>query len=143
MEKESPMASEGNVVLKWDKDFQLTVTGGNHTVVINRPASEEEHGVGPIHLFMAGLGGCIMSVTGMFLDRRNIPIDNLKVEMNWEYAQDPFRIGKVKVKLILPVKIDKKISTALDKVAHSCTVHNTLTHPPEIKIEIETPQSKT
>jgi len=130
---------ENKVNLHWNENFHLVIEHGIHKVVIDRPPGEagtEEH-VGPIDLFVTGLGACIMHVAASFLQRRKIPVADLGAEITWEYEEDPYRIGRISVDLKLPEDLDKKICTALEKVVKACTVHNTLTHPPHVEVSVE------
>ncbi len=133
------MSHENKVNLSWDENFYLVIEHGIHKVVIDRPPGEEglEEHVGPIDLFVTGLGACIMHVAASFLHRRDIHIGDLGAEITWEYEENPYRIGHISVELKLPEDLDKKVCTALEKVVKACTAHNTLTHPPHVETSVE------
>ena len=136
------MALTESISVKWDEEFQLVISRGKHKVVIDRPAlgeDENDHDevVGPIDLFITGLGACIMSVTASFLSRRDIPFQELRAVISWDYVENPYRIGNIKVELKLPENMEKKVCMALEKVTKACTVHNTLTHPPQIDVGVD------
>jgi len=131
--------SPEKISLRWDENYQMVITSGKHEVIINRPPdeSEDDDHVGPIDLFLTGLGACIMSVTASFLQRRGVPFHKLQAEISWDYLEDPYRIGNISINLNLPADLEHKICVALEKVTRSCTVHNTLTHPPEIDVAVK------
>jgi len=52
---------------------------------------------------------------------------------------NPTRIGKISLELNVPLSLDEKHFQALLRTVSHCTIQNTLTHPPEIQVRIQTP----
>ncbi|OGL38482.1 MAG: hypothetical protein A2042_08725 [Candidatus Schekmanbacteria bacterium GWA2_38_11] len=60
----------------------------------------------------------------------------MAINVKWEKAKDPDRIGTIKVDIKLPEDVGKR-KAALLKVAEHCLVHNTITHLPIIEITLQ------
>jgi len=85
-------------------------------------------------LLMASLGSCIGSVLVYFADRRDLDLEGMSIDLDWKIAEDPHRIGAIDIAVSIPKKIPPAQAKALDRVAHACLIHNTLTHPPKISL---------
>jgi uncharacterized OsmC-like protein len=87
-------------------------------------------------LLMASLGSCTGSVLVYFASRHGISLEGMKISLDWRLAERPHRIGEIGVKVSLPETVSEKDVGTLERVAHSCLIHNTLTHPPEVSLEV-------
>lgn len=87
-------------------------------------------------LLMASLGSCLASVLILYGRRHGYELAELSVDLDWELAEDPHRIGAISIQIHLPAEIPPEQRPILERVAHSCLIHNTLTHPPEIKLDL-------
>jgi len=87
-------------------------------------------------LLMASLGSCIGSVLVYFAQRRDISLEGMRIDLDWSAAEEPHRIGEIDIGLALPATVPKKQYAALERVAHACLIHNTLTHPPKISLAL-------
>ena len=85
-------------------------------------------------LLMASLGSCIASVLVVYGMRHELALDGLRVELSWAAADNPRRIGAIDISVHLPPQIDVAQRPVLERVAHACLIHNTLTHPPSITV---------
>ena len=90
-------------------------------------------------LLMAALGSCIGSVLVAFAERHDIPLEGMKIELDWEITERPHRIGEIAIDISLPGELPDKRRETLERVAHACLIHNTLTHPPAISLHLTTP----
>ena len=126
------------VIYLSNKKFKATSRG--HEIIIDQPkeGKGDDTGMYPIEVFMSAFGACIGLYVNSFARRHEINTDEMKINFDWEYADNPRRVGKINVKVDLPnaTNLDEKIKTALIKVANSCTIGGTLEVKPEIKIEI-------
>ena len=87
-------------------------------------------------LLMASLGSCIASVLIVYGQRHGHELAGLSVDLDWQLAENPHRIGEIAIHLHLPAEIPEEQRATFERVAHSCLIHNTLTHPPEIGVEL-------
>ena len=90
----------------------------------------------PTELFVASLGMCVAVYVVGYAKRHGIPVEGLTVEMDYQIAEAPRRVGRMAVKVKLPHPIGEDQRTVLQRVADQCLVHNTLTHPPEVAISL-------
>jgi len=87
-------------------------------------------------LLMASLGSCIGSVLVVFAERHAIELEGMKIDLHWRLADDPHRIGEINVSIKIPHPLTAEQKQTLTHVAHSCLIHNTLTHSPKIELEL-------
>jgi uncharacterized OsmC-like protein len=87
-------------------------------------------------LLMASLGSCIGSVLVYFSTRHDIDLEGMRITLNWEMAEKPHRIGKIDISVAIPTDLDDEGMATLERVAHTCLIHSTLTHPPEISLDL-------
>jgi putative redox protein len=87
-------------------------------------------------LLMASLGSCIASVLVLYGRHHEYDLDGLSVELDWKLAENPHRIGEIAVRVHLPGSIPAEQHPIFERVAHTCLIHNTLSHPPTVKMEL-------
>ena len=87
-------------------------------------------------LLMASLGSCIASVLVLYGRHHEYDLDGLSVELDWKLAESPHRIGEIAVRVHLPGCIPAEQQPIFERVAHTCLIHNTLSHPPTVKMEL-------
>jgi len=90
-------------------------------------------------LLMASLGSCVGSVLVYFAERHDIPLEGMRIDMDWAIAENPRRIGRIDVTVSLPAAVPKDQYAALERVAHACLIHNTLTRPPNMSLVLSAP----
>jgi uncharacterized OsmC-like protein len=111
----------------------------NHKVISDQPIEDggSDAGMSPVELFIASFGACVAYYVCIFCQRRKIPAEGLKVELDWESAENPHRIGSIEARITLPSKLDEKEKAGLLRMARGCTIHNTLESKPETKIVLK------
>jgi uncharacterized OsmC-like protein len=111
---------------------------GNHRVIADQPIEDggSDAGMSPVELLVASLGTCIGYYVTVFCQRRKISSDGLKVELDWQFAENPHRIGSIEARITLPIKLDEKDRAGLLRMARGCTVHNTLDSKPGTRITL-------
>jgi len=87
-------------------------------------------------LLMASLGSCLASVLILYGRHHDYDLDGLQVDLDWEMAENPHRIGAISVRVHLPETIPAEQRPIFARLAHTCLIHNTLTHPPEIEMSL-------
>ena len=117
------------ITLLGDDAIRLDSTPGMLTI----EADSADMGYSPFHMLASGLAACTLSVLQSWASHAKVPADDLSLEVQWRFADDPHRVSNMAVILdwhSLPVD---RVATAR-RVAALCTVHATLTHPPVIDI---------
>jgi len=93
----------------------------------------------PIELLGASLGTCVAYYVQQFCHSRGLPYDGLRVEVEQHGAQNPARIGRFVVRVMLAAEIPAHYAAMLERVAQSCPAHNTLSHGADVTVLIDTP----
>jgi len=89
-------------------------------------------------LLMASLGSCVGSTLVAFAARRDLDLEGMTIDLDWRLADSPRRIGAIAVRVRLPADLSDEQRRTLERVAHSCLIHNTLSHPPQMSLDLVT-----
>ena len=91
-----------------------------------------------LQMFATSLGLCTASVLATYGERFDAPVDDLKVRVSWVYAEDPYRVDEIDMAIEWP-SLPESRQEAARRAAETCTIHNTLHHPPEVATRIVDP----
>jgi len=117
--------------------FRVEIRG--HELVVDQPVEDggEDSGPTPTELFVAGLASCVGFYAGRYLHRHDLPPEGLAVECDFAFATDrPARVSQVDLRVVLPEGFPEDRRAGLLAVVEHCTVHNSITHAPEIRITL-------
>jgi uncharacterized OsmC-like protein len=116
--------------------FDIAIRG--HVIHVDQPESDggTDTAPTPTELFVASLASCVAFYARRYLKRHGLPQAGLAVTAQAESGAKPSRVASVAVTLTLPEGIPADKREALLAVASHCTVHNTLTHPPEVLVQL-------
>jgi uncharacterized OsmC-like protein len=132
--------SEMRVRHKDGDRFTIDIRG--HEITVDQPLEDggADSGPTPSELFVASLAGCVGYFAERFLARHDISREGLGVHATYDYSKEaPWRIASIDVELVLPDTFPSSKIPALEKVVDSCTVHNSLRQPPEVRISAMSP----
>ena len=104
-------------------------------LTIEAPSTDASYS--PFHMLASGLASCTFSVLHSWATHARIPVDDLTLEVRWRFADDPHRVSALDVRFDWPSLPANRVAAAR-RVAELCTVHATLTHPPQIDIAAST-----
>jgi uncharacterized OsmC-like protein len=65
--------------------------------------------------------------------------DGFEVDASYEMADRPVRVTRIDIELRLPRGFPEEMRDRLAAVIGHCTVHNSITMPPEVRIEVRAP----
>src|SRR5258708_15123258 len=107
----------------------LIATG--HELLADEPDDSGGGNVGPSpgQFLQLALASCTAITLRMYADRKNIPLEKIRVEVNAE------RIGETMVfqrQIYFEEQVTEGQREKLLQIANACPVHRTLTHPIEI-----------
>jgi putative redox protein len=132
------MAIPSTVKVSHENDFKFKVNCRDHEIVTDLPAAgSKDAGPTPPELFIASLGSCIGIYVVDYCKRHNVPYKGMTVELGWEDAKAPLRIGSIVARVEMPEGIPQEHYEKLRRVAEMCKIHNTLTHTPSIKMILD------
>jgi|SRR5581483_5996381 len=125
--------------ISWSRGVRLEAAVRGHRLVVDQPKEEggEDNGITPVEMFAASLGACIGYYAVRFCQRHQLPEAGLSVNLSWDYAEQPHRIGTIDVQVALPKGFPEPLKDRIQKVIEGCTVHNSLTHPPRIAVVLQ------
>jgi putative redox protein len=121
------------------------IVSGRHRVVTDQPVEDGGHdaGLSPVELFVGSIASCVGYFVGRFCERHGIRADGLSVEAEWTMAEQPHRVGQIGLSIHLPHRITSEMKERLLKVAHGCTVHQSLVIGPTVDIKLGPPRPST
>ncbi|MBM4127469.1 MAG: OsmC family protein [Nitrospira sp.] len=117
---------------------RFDITSGTHRIVTDQPAVDggQDAGMSPVELFVGSVASCVAYFVGQFCARHNISREGLRVDADWAMAEQPHRVGQIDIAIQLPHRIPAELKERLMKVAHGCTVHQSIAVPPDIAITL-------
>jgi ribosomal protein S12 methylthiotransferase accessory factor len=129
------------ITVTWDGGLHFTADIRGHKLAVDQPpqGGGQDAAPMPLELVPAALGTCVALFVQQFLVTRGLDATGMQVQVYTASASDPHRIGQFEVTVAVPNGIPEKYRAALLRVAESCTVHHTLTHKPDISVEILEP----
>jgi uncharacterized OsmC-like protein len=117
--------------------YEVAVRG--HHVMVDQPADAggEDSAPTPTELFVASLASCVAFYAGRYLARHGFARDGLGVSVSFDMAGDrPARVATVRLTVRVPPGLPTERTQALHAVVSHCTVHNSLTNPPDVTIDV-------
>lgn len=121
--------------------MQITVLAPDHLrldTALGDDGLSVEGEFGPLQMLAASLALCTASVTHTYAETASFDLFGLAVEIRWDYADDPYRVGRYDITLHLPESVPVARHRAIIRAADTCTVHQTLTHSPTIETVVQT-----
>lgn len=117
------------IILTSENSVRLIPDAGPMTV--EAPTAEQQYS--PFHMLGSSLAFCTFSVMYAWATHGRIPVDDLTLDVSWEFAEDPHRVGSIAMSFDWPSLPAKRVNAA-KRAAELCTVHATLMHPPTITV---------
>jgi uncharacterized OsmC-like protein len=117
--------------------YEIRVRG--HRVTVDQPvdAGGTDKAPTPTELFAASLAACVAHYAGRYLVRHGLSRDGLQVHADYDLATDrPARVTAIRVSVQPPRGFPAERLAALTAVANHCTIHNSLTHAPEVTVTV-------
>ena len=110
----------------------------DHLITVDQPLADggADTAATPTELFVASLASCVAFYARRYLSRHQLPTDGLTVTAQYTLGLRPARVTDIRVDIQLPDGVPAERRDALLAVASHCTVHNSLTHPPEVTVTL-------
>lgn len=101
--------------------------------VIATDAPKDNNGLGeafsPTDLCCAALGGCAMTIMGIYAKRHDLDLTGTTMEITKTMSANPRRVGKIEVIFSMPDReFSEKDKVSLERAMRTCPVHMSL-HP--------------
>jgi len=118
--------------------YEVTVRG--HRFMVDQPADAggQDTAPTPTELFVASLATCVAFYAGRYLTRHGYSRDGLAVSAAYDMATDRLaRVSTIRLTVRVPADLPPERWAALRAVISHCTVHNSLTVPPPVIIDLQ------
>jgi putative redox protein len=117
---------------------QFEIKARNHTIICDQPEENGgfDEGVTPPELLLASLGSCAAYYAAQYLRRNKLATEGTKVRISAEKVPSPARMDQFVIEVDCPVSLTDEQRKGVEKEVGKCLIHNTLTHPPSIALEI-------
>lgn len=115
--------------------YQVSITAGNHHWSADEPQEVGGGDTGPVpkELLLSSLGACTAITLKMYAARKNWPLRDVEVQLNFNEALKPDAATTVIERRIrLEGDLDQEQRQRLLKIAESCPVHKLLSNPVRI-----------
>ncbi len=125
------------IIAKYLDGVAFRVTHRGHSIVMDQPVTNagEDSGLTPPELFASALAGCVGYYVANYCRRAGLSMQGLQVSCDWATDDKPKRMNPISISIELP-GLPEKRRKAVERVAHSCLLHATLTHQPDIEISL-------
>jgi uncharacterized OsmC-like protein len=127
-----------SLTVVYQSGSRFDIVAGPHTVVTDQPVEDggANAGPSPVELFVGSLAACVGYFVGRYCARHGIPQGGLCVKAGWGMAEHPHRVGRITLSIQLPHTITPEHRERLVKVAHGCTVHQSIAVPGNVDINL-------
>jgi len=85
----------------------------------------------PFDLFLASLGTCAGHYVNTFCEKRNIPVDGIRLTQSWS-RDEKKKLAGIRIEIEVPAGFPEKYHSALVRAAGQCSVKRVLESPPVI-----------
>jgi putative redox protein len=116
---------------------RLRVDVRGHVLLTDQPVEDggEDTAPTPTEMFVSSLAACVAFYAERFLRRHGLPTEGLKVTADYQWAENPHRVGEIVLNVEVPGLTEVK-RAAFERVIEHCTVHNTLSVPPVVRVNL-------
>jgi uncharacterized OsmC-like protein len=117
---------------------QFEVKTRGHSVVSDQPVDSGgfDEGMTPPELMLASLGSCAGFYAADYLKRQKLAVEGTRVRVTAEKAKNPARLDNFRIEVDVPAGLSEEHLRGVEEAVHRCLIHNTLTHPPKIELEV-------
>jgi uncharacterized OsmC-like protein len=131
-------ARRADVRVEHDVGDRFTIAVRDHLLTADQPrdAGGADTAPTPTELFVAGLASCVAFYARRYLARHHLDPTGLAVDATYDLGSRPARVTAIRLTVTLPQDFPEERRDALLAVAGHCTVHNSITTAPEIRLDL-------
>jgi uncharacterized OsmC-like protein len=116
--------------LTGEESLRIEPTTGMLTIEAESPTQ----GYSPFHMLGSALGMCTFSVLQSWASNKGVRVDDLRIDIDWSFAEGQHRVEKMNVNLEWP-SLSAELWPRAMRAAHVCGVHQTFSKPVQISVE--------
>lgn len=120
------------IVLEGDYAILLLPTEEMLTIEADSP----EQSYSAFHMLGSALAYCTFSVLHSWASNSDFDVSDLQVRVQWEFAENPHRVGNMTMQLTWP-SLPENRRPAAERASQLCAVHATLSHTVPITTELK------
>ena len=121
--------------IKYQGNLRTIATHLDSGSKISTDAPKDNHGLGetfsPTDMVCSALASCILTIMAIAVEKNDIDIKNTTAIVKKTMGNNPRRITKIEIELAFPKDYDSKTKIILERAAHNCPVHHTLSETVE------------
>jgi uncharacterized OsmC-like protein len=120
--------------------MKITLTGAQAVRLEPTPgmltieAPSRDRAYSPFHMLASALAGCTLFVLQSWASNKDVTVDDLKIDVDWQFAAGEHRVEKMNVRLQWP-SLSAELWPRAMRAANICGIHQTLTHTVAIGVE--------
>lgn len=120
---------------------QFEIKARQHTIPCDQPPENGgyDEGMTPPELLLASLGSCAGFYAAQYLRKFKLATQGTRVRVTADKVKDPARLEHFVIEIETPVELTAEHRAGVERAVHHCLIHNTLEHPPQMKIEVKPP----
>ena len=124
--------------IKYQGNLRTTATHLDSGSKISTDAPKDNHGLGetfsPTDMVCTALASCILTIMAIAVEKNGEDIKGAKAMVKKTMGINPRRISKIDIELTFPRDYDERTKVILERAAHNCPVHHTLSDEVEKNI---------
>ena len=124
--------------IKYQGNLRTTATHLDSGSEISTDAPKDNHGLGetfsPTDMVCSALASCILTIMAIAVEKNGEDIKGAKAMVKKTMGINPRRISKIDIELTFPRDYDERTKVILERAAHNCPVHHTLSDEVEKNI---------
>ena len=125
-------SSQITAVTELDKSrFKTKVFAGGHLIYADEPTElgGTDEGINPGGLLLASLGSCTAITIRMYADRKEIPLDGIKIDLAICKEEEMNKETTISCKIELIGVLTQEQRERLMVIADKCPIHKLLSNP--------------
>ena len=117
--------------IHYDGELRCSAVHGPSKETLSTDAPKDNEGKGesfsPTDLVATALGTCIATTMGIYARRKEIALEGLSITVKKVMSKDaPRRIVCLETQIVMPMESTHSEARILERVAHTCPVHQSL-----------------
>ena len=115
-------------------EYAILLSASEDMLTIEADSPEQSYS--PFHMLGSALAYCTFSVLHSWASNSDFDVGDLQVRVQWEFAENPHRVGNMAMELIWP-SLPENRRAAAERASKLCAVHATLSNTVPITTELK------